>query len=383
MWQSNSQLVPAAVRIQSIPESLLPSISVPNLSRSHAVLNPDRPGLTKLGNALPTVLDTGTDDLPWHAIEPICSLLDHPINSIAHPPVANRAVQRSSVVNGATNGSTIIQNRWTDAGLLPDGTRSHQPMRTSDAYESGHHALTLLRCTWPDCRSEAMFKRKYELDRHMQKHTISKPYPCPVLHCEFSGHRAFYRKDKLRSHLRYGHHDEHIGACPMPSCGMQLPLLILQEHCRRHSIHETNGLSQAEMEGFKKRDLENLTNAIASYGYRGDDGIRSCPIGDCRELVDPTGMQQHLQGHALAQRRHNASAIYEAGYDAETTQPRCPLCDQLIQDYYVWLGHIERAHVALHPNDVIHPHRVALLKMYPEFASHPVFDADWPSRGHR
>lgn len=111
-------------------------------------------------------------------------------------------------------------------------------IQTSRRLPSGaQHAykpIALLRCSWSGCQSRVVFKRKYELERHMQKHSTLKPFPCPVVDCVFSGSRAFYRKDKLCAHLRDGHRDEDIGVCPMPPCGMQLPLLILQEHCRRH-----------------------------------------------------------------------------------------------------------------------------------------------------
>lgn len=61
------------------------------------------------------------------------------------------------------------------------------------------------KCDFPGCRSKAVFKRKYELMRHRKKHDKKDTFPCPVLGCDRSGPRAFYRLDKLHDHMRRNH----------------------------------------------------------------------------------------------------------------------------------------------------------------------------------
>ncbi|GME26667.1 Regulatory protein brlA [Neofusicoccum parvum] len=56
-------------------------------------------------------------------------------------------------------------------------------------------------CTVQGCNSKG-FMRKYELERHMKKHNRAQVFPCPVGGCQFSQPtKAFYRRDKLQSHL--------------------------------------------------------------------------------------------------------------------------------------------------------------------------------------
>ncbi|KAL1616758.1 hypothetical protein SLS54_008150 [Diplodia seriata] len=60
-------------------------------------------------------------------------------------------------------------------------------------------------CTVTGCNSKG-FMRRYELERHTRKHNRTEVFPCPVSSCPFSRQtRAFYRRDKLQSHLRKVH----------------------------------------------------------------------------------------------------------------------------------------------------------------------------------
>ncbi|KAB2581084.1 C2H2 type master regulator of conidiophore development brlA [Lasiodiplodia theobromae] len=60
-------------------------------------------------------------------------------------------------------------------------------------------------CSYPGCNSKG-FSRKYELQRHMKKHSRSQLFLCPVAGCHFQQlANAFYRHDKLGCHMRFCH----------------------------------------------------------------------------------------------------------------------------------------------------------------------------------
>ncbi|OMP83132.1 Krueppel-like factor 16 [Diplodia seriata] len=76
-------------------------------------------------------------------------------------------------------------------------------------------------CTVAGCNSKG-FMRRYELERHMRKHNRTEVFPCPVGSCPFSRQtKAFYRRDKLQSHLRKVHPGQQAAGNGIPSGTVQ------------------------------------------------------------------------------------------------------------------------------------------------------------------
>jgi hypothetical protein len=67
----------------------------------------------------------------------------------------------------------------------------------------------VFRCPYPSCSAKT-FSRESDRKRHMGIHSeMSLRFPCPLTPCK----RSFYRKDKLKDHLRKGHRQYQSCTC--------------------------------------------------------------------------------------------------------------------------------------------------------------------------
>ncbi|OMP83134.1 Regulatory protein brlA [Diplodia seriata] len=74
-----------------------------------------------------------------------------------------------------------------------------------DASQRQRQVAKPFQCNHPGCNSKG-FNRKYELQRHMRKHSRSQTFLCPVAGCRFQQPAdAFYRHDKLVCHMKACH----------------------------------------------------------------------------------------------------------------------------------------------------------------------------------
>lgn len=292
------------------------------------------------------------------------------------------------------------------AKLLEDKSRKPRPKGISN--QEG------FKCDHAGCRYRGTFNRKYELQRHMKKHTHGCTKKCPVRSCE----RTFHRKDKLKLHLMADHASEEDAVCSEPECeSFVLPLALLRVHAWKHT----------------------------RYGRHQDFGIESlasgwpvCPISKCTVDFSVKGstMSQHLlDKHSLDERKAHQQAIGQAGHCHVTGNTICPFCEakyashdslqehlkeHLLTDvahYESYHRSLKEASVKLHnwkqywdrwfswslnsthhcpacaarvfysdkppvdhhlsllkDNDEIRPHRIALLALLLGFHRHPVFD---------
>ena len=194
-----------------------------------------------------------------------------------------------------------------------------------------------LKCKWPGCRSSRTFKRKYEYNRHMKKHTRTISLPCPVVYCPRQGSRAFYRWDKLFDHLRTGHTEDEPCKCLVDGCTTtQMPLNLLRLHARHHDI-----------------DINKHPNLATSYDFlkvlRSFSMARKCDLKKCKRWIgaDGTGyLQQHLRQHSLEDRRSQSDVIKNMGYDPTTAEIICPLCQKHFADSAQFIPHLETTHLA-------------------------------------
>lgn len=185
-----------------------------------------------------------------------------------------------------------------------------------------------LKCQYPGCRSTATFKRKYELNRHMQKH--DKPLPCPVVHCERRDLRPYYRIDKLTDHLRIAHREDEDCLCPVTNCtAVPMTFDLFKLHARNHSY--------------------SCFQEYAGIGCPGRVSIdaRQCAIENCQKWLPISEMQNHLRSHKGSERLRERTVIEQMGYDAATTKIVCPvpLCNHRFRDHAEFAEHVEAVHL--------------------------------------
>ncbi|OCK78369.1 hypothetical protein K432DRAFT_444679 [Lepidopterella palustris CBS 459.81] len=197
-----------------------------------------------------------------------------------------------------------------------------------------------LKCKWPGCRSNKTFKRKYEYNRHMKKHTRTVSLPCPVVYCPRQGSRSFYRWDKLFDHLRTGHTEDETCRCLVDGCtAPQMPLNLLRLHARYHDV-----------------DINKHPNLATSCDFlkilRSFSTARKCDLKKCKRWLsaDETGsLQEHLLRHPLDDRRSQSEVIEKMGYDPITAEIVCPLCQQHFTDSVQFAPHLETTHLTTDP----------------------------------
>ncbi|KAF2175372.1 hypothetical protein K469DRAFT_756271 [Zopfia rhizophila CBS 207.26] len=100
-----------------------------------------------------------------------------------------------------------------------------------------------LQCRWPHCPlgpggcKEMIFTRKFELERHMLKHTAPDRFKCSAINCR----KHFPRADKLKAHVQAGHDDDTLFACPQLSHGSS-PAIQAPLYCVVLSVEVTTPL---------------------------------------------------------------------------------------------------------------------------------------------
>lgn len=293
-----------------------------------------------------------------------------------------------------------------------------------------------LKCEHPGCTSKRRYKRKYELQRHMKKHAPPISFPCPVLGCAYQGSRSFYRADKLKVHLRMSHTDDAPCQCLVPGCPMQLlPLDLLMIHLKHHGqkLHATvpvlSDCKENRTKDVSRCPIGNsqscgkwlpmveLSSHILSHseedqlkfradaleaGYDSMTGQPVCPICS-KGFTDPETFAMHIHlehllepgiesaehfsmfHHALLEHMHDWTKLspkslwsLESSYFGSAFN--CPACHVPLKAA-VWEERAEgddnrSQHLNMHKEDItdVIQHRRQILKHYPGFANHCIFD---------
>lgn len=322
------------------------------------------------------------------------------------------------VADGGSDGPTDFQ---FVSGYKPVGQTHPNQMFPKVECATKEPEKAGIKCKWPGCRSKATFKRNYELQRHMKKHSREQTFDCPAVNCRYRGAKGFYRADKLKDHVNAAHDDETLFTCPVIGCLSalnSLPRGLLSIHIRNH----INGACKPYWSYFAALELKSE--------------IRACPVGKCQAKLEIYKLGGHIHQHSEEDRVTHQATITSAGFNAINGHSICPVCEfqsSSLQDLH---DHIDAVHLVLDPEhfsewkmtisksisgpllpwkgcDIVrapnnpicpvcnnttppglhathhldllrdskelHRYREQILKLYPEFGSHPVFDDVMPT----
>lgn len=272
----------------------------------------------------------------------------------------------------------------------------------------------------------------------MKKHAPPISFPCPVLGCAYQGSRSFYRADKLKVHLRMSHTDDALCQCPVQGCPNQpLPLDLLIAHANFHDReHPTvQVLKDCKKNDWGNEDVSKcpignlqscgkwlpmakLSLHILSHSeedrlkFRSDawdagyDSMTGQPVcSNCSEgFTDAKTFALHIhQEHLLESGSegaehfsmfHHALQEHRSKWSKLNLQDRlwdlqryhfdsafnCPTCHVPLKSHVraEWTEcDANRAqHLNMHKEDItdVIQHRRQILKHYPGFANHHIFD---------
>lgn len=329
-------------------------------------------------------------------------------DSILYPSHATQALEHHSEFVPCTDIIAANHDFKFESRAEVVEDRSRQPKHESND-------STRLRCEYHGCTSKRTFRRKYELQRHMKNHTATR-IPCVFPDC----YKSFYRQDKLKDHVQKHHIDDsELVACPRPTCDFgPVEWDLLKLHIRNHSRHT-------------------IIELVASQLIK----ERHCPVTSCNQVVDVSGLRKHLESHNAVELRCCQNALLDSGYDSNTLNIICPMCrhqfvnrgdwiDHLTNDHFItdsvhyqticaqlksierypwvkWFAEYSYFDKSIHCNhcsEMIHcthfgefehhlsllrdpeeirPYRRAILALWPEFGTHPVFDDVLPRKKMR
>ena len=275
-----------------------------------------------------------------------------------------------------------------------------------------------LKCSFPGCRSKRTFNRKYELNRHAKIHTPQQKFDCPAINCKYVGTKAFYRVDKFRDHMDSAHNQDTLYLCTQDGCSLALvpmKLLILVAHIGKHIVSwrsllwhcreallrhcycrcPVKGCSKLFSHSYLLRahilehdegDRQASSVELAARGFDFADGSLICPVSDCQIRV-PTliEFEMHFIDHLFSDPDHYRTWMIDAFGNVPFCkqwgkkipfQPgtlgavTCSSCNKTIDQADVSSHHLQ----LLKDPEELRGCREQVLRMYPDFDSHPVFD---------
>lgn len=267
---------------------------------------------------------------------------------------------------------------------------SSEAFKTSRMEPNGHLPvqpnIRLYVCQEPGCYIRS-FKRIGDLRRHSRSHDLLQRFPCPASGCNRVGKRGFARADKLVDHMLAGHDENDWFSCA--SCGWSFVRAEYEVHLNL-GYHKTDRVDHAS--GYR-------TCPQPRCSFKVHIGHRSSAKIDKLDML-----QEHLlEKHDMQARSHFACLLEQKGYDAQTCEVICPACPlqprfKKHSDFenHFWHTHFQGPSCFEHeaglcnttcsfrhaywrikkctsiPDELIQ-HRLAILRIWPPFGSHPVW----------
>jgi hypothetical protein len=328
-----------------------------------------------------------------------------------------------SVVSGVDSTTCPPQDGPTSTTRKQKGKKSRQ-----------------LKCSFENCTHEGNFSGSYELGRHVRvKHHVgTKKFVCNAEKC-FNKHLrqpwTFARSDKLTAHIKATHtRDTVFAACPVTGCAFgRCTLDPLGVHIT--SVHQMEILWSAK-EGERVRAFLNASSCK----------VRKCPLWRCGKHVKAPELLRHVTKHAkndvlaaIPELEHEGLVVLPVPSSSQQSVAQfglvinvsCPICNTTSEDIDHFITHLWNRHLFLDGSDgadhfiawrsalienaskwrhadvrllpwsapasahhlsllrsetevvaELYPYRMQILRLYPEFVSHPVFaDFDQPQAG--
>lgn len=171
-------------------------------------------------------------------------------------------------------------------------------------------------------------------------HLRTETFNCPAVNCKYRGSKAFYRSDKLKSHMGAAHDEDTMFACPMAGClsaRTPLPRNLMAVHvCNNDHDHDHSRYEQYRA-------------YATAFEYWAK--IRACPVGNCRKKVLLASLQEHILQHPEDERRAFRNQIALEGFDSLNGYVICPApnCQASLPNLPAFYDHFTD-HVVSDPN---------------------------------
>ncbi|KAH6612078.1 hypothetical protein C7974DRAFT_406973 [Boeremia exigua] len=277
--------------------------------------------------------------------------------------------KRHELTEGRSRSHESLQRYFEDT---PTSTLTPQNTEVSVSTIAEPSTWT---CDADGC-STRTFKRRTELLRHQKKHDTTREFTCAALHCRRTGKNGFTRKDKLIDHMLAGHDEDTIFSCPSSGCTAGLTRDLLTLHTQQDTPATKLGL------------------------------YRVCPMPRCsfrihawRKPLDE--LRSHIiEEHHQKGRKTYAGVLKSRGYEPVAVDVVCPLCMHPSQSHEDFQVHLVTAHGNMSPkaleemgsingnlqapdlavqqmmsaDPLIQEERRAILSLWPQFESFPVWD---------
>lgn len=355
------------------------------------------------------------------------------------PSNTNSAVLSSLALNARQSSDTTAAPPLKGEKCRVQGCKRKGLFRS--AYESKRHNQTVhggksakrFLCSAKGCFKGQVpwsFARSDKLTSHIKTtHTRDTTFmKCPIANCSFGPSTL----EVLGVHIQHVHQFREEGRavlyatpcttlkCPLWRCGKHVSVNKLLDHVKNHPASEIEAaVLSLESEGLlvrysPKHDIKLLV-ACPSCGAVSADVEHFVKHLMTDHLLKPqSGGSEHFEkwisswarvvpkgdrggiGRADIQKLLPWSRIDRFAMDRRTRDYRCPSCSFIVMDVggHLWFQAEQKAkqrsitehHLSLLRPEAevvaeLYPHRMAILRLYPEFVTHPVFaDFDQPQQ---
>lgn len=315
----------------------------------------------------------------------------------------------ASAKDSTTGGSSPSSSQGRD--LSKDDSRKSTP-------PSGEARFACAQCP-------QTYSRPSDLKRHENSHDKTLRYPCPAVGCKVVKHRH----DKLTDHMRKIHGSNTEWQCPVAGCAQKFAQgqrELFGIHVRSHRSFRMNaqnnlikdvgnGVSTTHqrcpfpacpaykpieklqnhlLEEHSCFDREGMAYELSDAGYDWNACFVVCPVcpssstsfethkkflahlEEVHVATDNTKAQRCVPKDARRRKTPNGpKPLWERFLDS-SRQKVCLGCGEDLEthghlSYTKSMEHTERL---LRPSEELFPFRERILKLCPEFGSHPVFD---------